>query len=147
MARLCRGLLSTTSGGGFHTTSPGRAPPRPSSAGPCSCGHPPANHQHQWLGGNLRNFKISLMVPIEVPIHKYFSGPQNYNPGGNTYTTTGRRRAPAGQTDVRRRRSVSYGYTSRPQMMNHPCGNSARLSERGRSALFWLEPQKCVQSN
>ena len=48
---------------------------------------------------------------------------------GNTYTTTGRRRAPVGQTDVRRRRSVSYGYTSRPQMMNNFGGNSAVPSE------------------
>ena len=31
--------------------------------------------------GNVGNFKISLMVSIEVPIHKYSSGPQNYNPG------------------------------------------------------------------
>ena len=28
------------------------------------------------LGGNLVNFKISLMVSIEVPIHTYFSGAQ-----------------------------------------------------------------------
>ena len=28
----------------------------------------------------MGNFAISLMVPIEVPIHKYFSEPQNYNP-------------------------------------------------------------------
>ena len=26
---------------------------------------------------------ISLMVPVEVPIHKYFSEPQNYNPDGH----------------------------------------------------------------
>ena len=32
------------------------------------------------LGGNLGNFLISFMVLIEVPIHKYFSEPQNYNP-------------------------------------------------------------------
>ena len=32
------------------------------------------------LGGNLGNFLISFMIPIEVPIHKYFSEPQNYNP-------------------------------------------------------------------
>ena len=32
------------------------------------------------LGGNLGNFLTSLMVPIEVPIHKYLSEPQNYNP-------------------------------------------------------------------
>ena len=31
-------------------------------------------------GGNLGNFKIPLMVSIEVPIHTYISGPQNYNP-------------------------------------------------------------------
>ena len=30
-----------------------------------------------YLMGNLN---ISLMVPIEVPIQKYFSGLQNYNP-------------------------------------------------------------------
>ena len=39
---------------------------------------------HELLGGNLGNFFISLMVPIEVPIHKYFSEPQNYNPGFTT---------------------------------------------------------------
>ena len=32
------------------------------------------------VGGNLGNFKVSLMVSKEVPIHKYLSGPQNYNP-------------------------------------------------------------------
>ena len=36
--------------------------------------------QHLQLGGNLGNFLISFMVLIEVPIHKYFSEPQNYNP-------------------------------------------------------------------
>ena len=35
---------------------------------------------HVSLGGNLGNFFISFMVPTEVPIHKYFSEPQNYNP-------------------------------------------------------------------
>ena len=33
------------------------------------------------LGSNLGNFNISLMFLIEVPIHKYFTGPQNCNPG------------------------------------------------------------------
>ena len=33
------------------------------------------------LGGTLGDFKISLVVLIEVPIRKYFSGPQHYNPG------------------------------------------------------------------
>ena len=28
----------------------------------------------------MGNFKSSFMVPIEVPIHKYFTEPQNYNP-------------------------------------------------------------------
>ena len=32
-------------------------------------------------GGNLGNCKSSRMVCKEIPIHKYFSGPQNYNPG------------------------------------------------------------------
>ena len=32
------------------------------------------------LGGNVVNFKIPLMVSKELPIHKYSSGPQNYNP-------------------------------------------------------------------
>ena len=37
----------------------------------------------------MGNFLISFMVPIEVPIHKYFSEPQNYNPdrGLNNYNT------------------------------------------------------------
>ena len=33
-----------------------------------------------YLGGNLGNFLISFMVLMEVPIHKYFSGPQNCIP-------------------------------------------------------------------
>ena len=32
------------------------------------------------LGGTLGNVSISLMGSIEVPIQKYFSGPQNYTP-------------------------------------------------------------------
>ena len=32
------------------------------------------------LGGSLGNCLSSLMVPVEVPIHKYFSGPRNYHP-------------------------------------------------------------------
>ena len=37
----------------------------------------------QRLGGNLGNFYISLMVSLEVPIHKYFSRSPNYNAGDN----------------------------------------------------------------
>ena len=34
------------------------------------------------LGGNwVFFFNFPFMVPIEVPIHNDFSGPQNYNPG------------------------------------------------------------------
>ena len=32
------------------------------------------------LGGTLGDVKICFMVSIEVPIYRYFSGPQNYNP-------------------------------------------------------------------
>ena len=39
------------------------------------------------LGGTLENFQISLMVPIEVPIHKYFSGPQHYNSAIEAHST------------------------------------------------------------
>ena len=41
------------------------------------------------LGGNLGNFNISLMVPIEVPIQKYSSGPQHYNPVWDFFLTAG----------------------------------------------------------
>ena len=32
------------------------------------------------LGGTLGNFRISLVVRIEAPCHKYLQGPQTYNP-------------------------------------------------------------------
>ena len=31
------------------------------------------------LGGTLGNLKLFSIVPIEVPIHTYFTGPQNYH--------------------------------------------------------------------
>ena len=40
----------------------------------------PFHPSTQSLGGNLGNFLISLVVPTEVRIDKYFSEPQNYNP-------------------------------------------------------------------
>ena len=44
-------------------------------------------HTHDiYLGGNLGTVLISFMVPTEVPIHKYFSEPQNYNPDIYIYT-------------------------------------------------------------
>ena len=44
-----------------------------------------------------------MMVPIEVPIHKYFSEPQNYNPVSETsvFELRGSKR-----TARRRRRSI-----------------------------------------
>ena len=32
------------------------------------------------LGHTIGSFIMSCMVPFEEPIHKYFQGPQNYNP-------------------------------------------------------------------
>ncbi|CAE7728459.1 unnamed protein product [Symbiodinium pilosum] len=54
---------------------------------------------------------------------------------GNTYVTNPRRRAPASVVDTRRRRSLPYGYTSRPQMMNNYGGTMPQQTSYGYSGM------------
>ena len=65
-----------------------------------SCIHPHDNNSNKspgpvakarlsGLGGIWEALKFSLMVFIEVPIHKYlFKGPRNYNPAELHFTAT-----------------------------------------------------------
>ena len=65
----------------------------------------------QSLGGNLGNLKISLMVSIEVRIHKHFSGPQNYNPGVDV-------RRQVAWRGVESRHSAAHGLHIPPRFMD-----------------------------